>query len=392
MQLANQTHLTFCTNLFAGEQWQQHFAHLRQHLPALKRRISPDAPLGLGLRLGALAADSLSQPSQLERFRNWLEAEQCYLFTLNGFPYGPFHGTPVKQGVYRPDWSELRRRAYTLQLAEIMAALMPAGGHGSISTVPLGFRADLAPAARHRAALDNLIHTVAALYQLERDTGRWVQLALEPEPSCVLETTADVLKLFQQLRGQLPTLCRTLGIPMTQAEQVLHRHLGVCLDCCHCAVMFEDPLESALALQRMGIPIAKVQLTAALSIDPHADGAQAALAALSDPIYLHQTTVRSEGETRSYLDLDQALAALGDSPAQWRSHYHVPIFLSQMGPFRTTQKSVAQLLSHHRLDPLCPHLEVETYTYDLLPEQYRDQGVVAHLFQELSWAKEQLQG
>jgi hypothetical protein len=140
---AGGSHLGYCTNIHPGESWDEIRANLGRYVPEVKRRVSPDAPFGLGLRLSCLAARQLAGPESLAEFADFLRRESLYVFTINGFPYGPFHGTRVKEDVYLPDWRDEERLEYTNLLADLLAQWVPAGtaSGGSISTVPGAFRA-----------------------------------------------------------------------------------------------------------------------------------------------------------------------------------------------------------------------------------------------------------
>jgi sugar phosphate isomerase/epimerase len=395
VQLAELGHLSYCSNIHPGETWPEVLGQLQRHLPQLKQQLSPQAPFGVGLRLSAAAADTLCQATELQQFKRWLDEQGLYVFTLNGFPYGPFHGTPLKQGVYRPDWSEAERLSYTRQLADILVALLPEGVDGSISTIPGAFKPDIADRQYHRAITGNLISAAAYLRELARTSGKSICLALEPEPSCMLETVEETLDFFN---GVLFTadnalrLAEASGESPACAEKNLRIHLGVCLDTCHAAVMFEEPLDSARRLRAAGIRIAKLQLTAALAIEPMSEEALARLRAFTDPIYLHQTSVKHPAGITHYLDLPEACAGFDpDQTADWRSHYHVPVFLPNLGLLQTTAPALARLLQQHRETPFSQHLEVETYTFDVLPEEYRCASVTDNIRREIEWVRAELQ-
>ncbi|HEX6274433.1 MAG TPA: metabolite traffic protein EboE, partial [Polyangiaceae bacterium] len=244
-------HLTYCTNIHPGESWADVREALRTHVVCVKRRVSPSAPFGVGLRLSARAAEELATtPGALAEARAELDAAGLYVFTLNGFPYGEFHGTRVKERVYRPDWLEDARIDYTGSLARVLAALLPADTPGSISTVP-GCFAERAERGAARAVAHNVARAAAELATLERETGVTIALALEPEPACLLETTDDALAFFERelfSRDVLEAFAERLGADASRVEPVLRRHVGVCLDACHASVEFERPL---MALQKL---------------------------------------------------------------------------------------------------------------------------------------------
>ncbi|HSW23936.1 MAG TPA: metabolite traffic protein EboE, partial [Burkholderiaceae bacterium] len=260
-------HLTYCTNIHAGEPFDEVLASLALHLPAIKAPVAGGLPFGVGLRLGHAAAQSLQTPAALARLKDFLTAGGYYVFTLNGFPYGAFHGRAVKEDAYQPDWSDPQRLTYTNQLADILSALLPAGQQGSVSTVPCTFK-PWAP-GRMDAITEQLIRHVAHLVGIAAKTGQTIALALEPEPFCHLETIAETVAFFNQRlfdRKGVAALAALTGLAPPQAEAAMRRHIGVCYDVCHAAVEFEDPAQSIAQLRGNGILIAKLQLSSALRV------------------------------------------------------------------------------------------------------------------------------
>jgi sugar phosphate isomerase/epimerase len=386
-------HLTYCTNIHPGESLADVEEMLRVLVPDVKQRVCPDAPFGVGLRLAARAATELEAPGALDRLRALLADGGLYVFTLNGFPYGAFHGQSVKERVYEPDWLTDERVRYTESLARVLTALLPEGMTGSISTVPGCFapRAQGPDAAGQMAR--RLANVAASLVDIERTTGKLLTLALEPEPACLLETTAETVTFFEQeLFGatSLAAFAELTGLDKTGAERALRRHLGVCLDTCHASVEFERPRDALVALRAAGIAVPKIQLSAGLRLAPVQASALEALRAFDDHVYLHQTVAADQaGALTRFLDLDRALeAARGAAFNELRVHFHVPIFESELVPFSSTQDDLADLLRY--ADELAPHLEVETYTFGVLPERFRTLSPTQAIARELEWAKSRL--
>ena len=361
-------HLTYCTNIHPGESWAEVRDNLARHVVAVKAKVSPGAPFGVGLRLSARAAQELTDGA-LAELRRLLAAHELYVFTINGFPHGTFHGAPVKEAVYRPDWREAERVAYTDQLADLLAQLLPDGVDGTISTVPGCFRPRGGGTAVSEIA-GNLRRSAARCAQLERTTGKRITLALEPEPCCLVETIDEAIALFAgPLRGV--------------------SHLGLCLDACHAAVEYEDLATAITRLRAAAIPIAKLQLSAGLRVAPVEAPQRHALARFADAVYLHQVVARRGTTFTRFTDLPEALA---DTRAtdEWRVHFHVPIVRALLGAFASTQDFLADLLAIHRRDPISTHLEVETYTWDVLPAELRDAPIADAVAAELRWVLERL--
>ncbi len=398
-------HLTYCTNVHPGEGWAETFEALRRHLPAVKRLASPGAPMGVGLRLSAAAAGELRAPAELDALRAFLDREGLYVFTVNGFPYGRFHGGRVKERVYAPDWRAPERLSYTDGLADLLAALLPDGEPGlagSVSTVPGAFSdAASCPGARGAIA-EALIRHAAHLAALEERTGRRITLALEPEPMCLLETTAEAVAFFEAhlfSAGAAARFAAVSGRSRASAEGLLRRHLALCLDVCHAAVEFEAPAESLALLRGAGVSVAKLQLSSALAVARMDSAAAEALRRFDDGVYLHQVVERGPGGGLSrFLDLPDALAAWRDgdgdgrAPREWRVHCHVPVFHDAplLGRFATTQPALLDMLARQRAEGVSAHLEVETYTWDVLPPELRAGGLDAAIAREIGWVRERL--
>jgi sugar phosphate isomerase/epimerase len=365
-------HLTYCTNIHAGESWQEVKATLERRVTAVKARVSPDQPFGVGLRLSARAAAEVSR----EELSALARTHGFYVFTINAFPYGAFHGTRVKEDVYRPDWREDARVTYTLRCARLLAAVLPAELRtGSVSTVPVAF----APRAGSRLALEEasarILEVARGLAAIENETGRRIVLALEPEPACLLETTSDAVRFYEE------ELARRAGVE----EPILRAHVGVCLDACHAAVELEEPNDAVSRLERAGIAIAKIQLSAGL--EARGAAARAALGRFCEDTYLHQTVVRrANGSVARYLDLPEALRE-DHGDAMLRTHFHVPIFAPRFGALDGTQPWLAELLGIARTRCLSEHLEIETYTWDVLPAEHRGAAVEDDIAREVGWVK-----
>jgi hypothetical protein len=362
--------LTYCTNVHPGEAWADVRENLEAHTRAVKAAFAPDALFPLGLRVSGRAAEELD-PGESLRFRDWCEANDCFVLSLNGFPHGRFHGAGVKEKVYLPDWRDPARSAYTRRLADLLADWLPGGVVGSISSVPVafrpGFREEDWPAVRR-----HLLETLEHLERIRQERGIEILLALEPEPGCVLESTADALACFERL--QLPP-------PLAELA-------GLCFDCCHQAVEFERPADCLAALDAAGIRIAKLQVSSAL----RARGDEIReLMRFDEPAYLHQAVARTRGgELRHFADLPDLAAALhageGDELEECRVHFHVPIFADRLGHCGTTRFFLEEML------PIVGDeipLEVETYSFNVLPPELRDETVAESVIRELRWAKRQ---
>ncbi len=361
---------------------------LRKKAAAVRDRVADGREFGLGLRLSNEAAIQLSEPGQLAELKSFLDAQNMYVFTVNGFPYGEFHGTEVKENVYRPDWRLAERRDYTIRLSDLLVQLLPNGLQGSISTVPGSYAAWVETDDDLNAMVDNLVDCVAHLVGLEAKQGKRIHLGLEPEPDCYMERTDQLIDFFESALGGrgADRLAGNLGCSMEEANELIRRHLGICLDTCHLAVQFEDLATSIRSLSDKGILISKVQISSALRVMPGCTEL-GKLKELASSVYLHQVKGMVGGRRESYRDLPEAEILAGNEPnaEEWRVHLHVPLYYAGDGQLATTSDELSPAVIRAAVDAGTQHFEIETYTFDILPGSMKTQDVVDSITREYEW-------
>jgi len=383
--------LTYCLNVHPGETWDENFATVRTTVLAVRDLVSPGRAFGLGLRLGAEAAGTLLSTVRAAEFSAFLQSENLHVLTVNAFPYGRFHGGPVKENVYAPDWRSPKRVAFTNQVASILANVIPAGGVASISTVPCSWKEWINSPSDIPLILENLTDAVAHCARVATQHGRDILLALEPEPGCLLETTPETIKFFNEylFTEGATMLAARLRSSHATATALIRHHLGVCLDTCHAALQFEDPAECLQLYEREGIRVPKIQISSALSTD-NTPAALEALRPFVEPVYLHQVKARLPGgEILSWTDLPEALEALrAIGPAEVRVHFHVPLHFTGDGPLRSTAPLLAPAFLTRIPHLPQTHLEIETYTWDVLPAALRSTTIEQSIAAEFHWLRE----
>jgi hypothetical protein len=398
MDLGKYGHLTYSTLVHPGDSWPEMWQSLTSYVPRVKARICPDRPFGVSLRLANASAEVLANsPAERAKLKAFLADSGLYLYTVNAFPYGPFKNQLVKEQVYEPDWRAEQRVRYTMQVADILADVCGPEVNPSIQSPPLGFKPRVTGPEVVEAYAANLRRMALHLHRLRERTGRTVTLAIEPEPACYLETTAETVEFFTQvLRSprSLALLGADLGVDAEGARAVLRRHVGTVYDICHQAVEFEDISASLQSLVDNDVPVFKLQEAAAVQVPTVTPAAIEELRRWADTVYLTQTIERRNGQLRRFLNLEDAIAAWEQDPAgerEWRIHFHVPVFLETLGEhFRTTRFAIAEALAFHKRQPLSAQLEVETYTWDVLPAHLKSGDVVDYVVRELEWVQGQL--
>jgi hypothetical protein len=388
--------LTYSTLVHPADDWDELWASLRAYLPPIKQRVCPDAPFAVSLRFSAATvARLLDDAAALAELRSFLAGEGLYAITANAFPYGPFKNRLVMETVFEPDWRERRRVEYTKGVATILSSLAGEAVSPTIQTAPLGFKPHVTPGVVERFT-DGVLAVVAHLVEIARATGTTVRLGLEPEPFCLLETTEEAIRYFHDqlftdaAAARLATLA---NIDAGDAANALRGHLGVVFDICHQAVEFEDIAASLDALVAAGVPIVKLQVAAAMRVREVTEAIVEQLGQFTDTVYLSQTMERrGDAPIRRFLNLRDALTCWepGGATTEWRTHFHVPVFLDELGDLGTTRFAIAEALAKHRATPLSDQVEIETYTWDVLPAQFKSGDIVEYVERELSWVVAEL--
>ncbi len=371
MKLSHGVHLAYCTNIHRGQTWAEAWEALKRYTLAVRDRVCPRGEYAIGLRLSDEASRELSEPQQLLAFQKWLEKEGCYVFTINGFPYGQFHGTRVKEQVYSPDWTTPERLDYTCRLFDLLAKLLPAGLEGSVSTVPCSYKEFIHSPEQDKAMRVNLWQCI------EHIAGKPLHLGLEPEPLCYLETSQETVEFLERMRADRP------------GDDRIDRHLGVNYDTCHLAVEFEEPTDVLRRFKDHGVRVSKLHLSSALKVQASA-ATRVALSAFADDTYFHQVVERTpDGVLKRHKDLDVALAAAGDN--EWRIHFHVPLHSPATKLFGNTADHLIAVLDALQKEPnLCSYLEMETYTWEVMPAEMKNRDVVEQLVGEYGWTLQHL--
>ena len=360
--------------------------------------------MGIGLRLANLASTLLVQPQRLEEFKEWLEQVGGYVFTMNGFPFGAFHDTRVKEQVHAPDWTSEDRLQYTKRLATVLSQLLPEGMDGGISTSPLAYRHaynhdDAIWSTMRKRSTAHIIEVAVHLHGIWEERGQEIHLDIEPEPDGVLETGPEFIQWFMQelIPAGVIRFSEKFGMSADAAEEALRRYIRLCYDVCHFALGYEQHQEVMDALVQQGIKIGKFQISAALKArlpenvtDRTAIGD--AFRAFDEPTYLHQVlALQKNGTVRRFKDLPDAQDALKDpDTTEWRSHFHVPVFLEDLGTLQSTQSDIRDVLAIQQANPVTRHLEVETYTWGVLPPELQ-LPIADSISRELRWVLEEME-
>ncbi len=402
MKLAS-SHISYCSNIHPGETWKDHFNELKINLPKIKASVSPNQPFGIGLRLSAKAATELSNTDSFEEFQHWLKENDFYVFTMNGFPYGDFHLKEVKDQVHAPDWTTKERFQYTKQLFDILSNLLQPKEEGGISTSPLSYRfwfEGNTPVwkTKRDLATNHILQIADYLYQKEVSTSKYMHLDIEPEPDGMLENSEEFIQWYckELLPMGITYFKDQHKLDAIQAESIIKRYICLCYDVCHFALEYEDHKESMDKLEALNIRIGKFQISSALkaklSDNPEARALQKnKLREFNEPIYLHQVIAKDmDGNLIKYKDLPDALNDSNDlNHVEWRSHFHVPIFLESYGELDSTQEDILEVIKLQKQKNRTNHIEVETYTWGVLPKTLQA-PIEESISREVNWLLDKL--
>jgi hypothetical protein len=401
--LKNDAKIAYCTNVHAGPDLASVQANLSTYGLAVRNSLvnsgdwRVDEFLGIGLWLAESAARETLLGNNLAKLADWFGEHRLLPFTMNGFPQTNFHQAVVKHRVYEPMWWQPERLAYTRCLIQILDGLLPPDQIGSISTLPIAWSS---PTPSHDQLLQAAQHLKQLAIELDRllqSTRREIVIAIEPEPGCAITDGRSMRSFFERY------------LLDDGSCDIVARHITVCHDICHAAVMRENQRDELAAYRTCGIRIGKIQVSSAIEVDwsriPRTERAKAfeQLSAFAEDRYLHQTTVTTiaNGPIALHEDLPELIRSV---PApeflegSWRIHFHVPIFLTDAGMLQTTQADIPACLAF--LDDAQPkasdspldsnftgHLEVETYAWSVLPETHRGMSLAEDIASELRYLR-----
>ena len=388
--------LTYCSNIHTGEDWQHHFSELQENIPLIKKNVCPNHLFGIGLRLANQASIDLSEPKNLQTFQKWLADNDCYVFTMNGFPYGGFHDVVVKDNVHAPDWTSKERADYTIRMFRLLAQILPNElTEGGISTSPLSYRfwwkdeKSLTDAVQ--IATQNMLLVVDELVKIAEETGKILHLDIEPEPDGILENSVEFIDWYQNVLMPLAIEhFAKKSISATSVKEIINTHVQLCYDICHFGVSYEEPQPAINQLNSLGIKVGKIQISSAIRVDftTNTEAKLKALAQYDEPTYLHQVVaLRADGKFDKYPDLKQAIDNFEEGKhTQWRVHFHVPLFLETYGLLSSTQAEIIKTLAIQKATPFTNHLEIETYTWGVLPASVQV-PLNESIIREITWVQ-----
>jgi hypothetical protein len=396
MLISQSGHLSYCTNIHAGESWEAVFKSIVTYCVPIKKKVSPYEPFGIGLRLSHQAATELLLNGNLLMFKVWLLQNEMYVFTINGFPYGNFHDKAVKDKVHLPDWTSTERLSYTQLLFTILCELLPSGMEGGISTSPLSYKHWHSTEAElnhvKQTATKNLVAVVAQLVNLHESRGKKMHLNIEPEPDGVIENSDEYISFFEGylLQEGASLLASTLMCSYSQAQEYMRSHIQLCYDVCHFAVGFEKSEEVLQKMENHGLKIGKLQISAALKckasdVVPITD-LQQCLRIFDEPTYLHQAVIKTiDGKLLKFNDLGEGIGAMNRIDfEELRTHFHVPIFIEDFQLLQSTQNEIISVLESWCKKEFTKHLEIETYTWQVLPSHLQT-DLIESIERELEW-------
>ncbi len=401
MRIGETGHLSYCTNIHSGESWKDTFKNLQTYLLSIKDQIAKNNSFGIGLRLSWQAVSELSNKRVLDSFKAWLDSNNVYVFTINGFPYGNFHGKVIKDQVHTPDWTSVERKEYTILLFDVLCQLLPKDITGGVSTSPISYRYWFTTnSALEKAKLKSceyLIDVVDHLISIKEQTNKSLHLDIEPEPDGVIENSDEFLEFYTNYlveKGGI-ILMDKRNCTKEEATDYIKEHIQLCFDVCHFSVAYEKPTEVIQKMKEHDIKIGKVQLSAALKYhrleEDRISDLKKILTPFHEPSYLHQTVVHTHNnDYLKFKDLNDAIKEIEQiNLKEVRTHYHVPVFLATYENLQSTQDDLIETLALWNKEAFTNHLEVETYTWEVLPNQMQV-ALVTAIVRELNWVFKEL--
>ncbi|MCQ0112652.1 metabolite traffic protein EboE [Zhouia amylolytica] len=397
MLINDKYHLSYSTNIHPGEGWKGTFKNLAEYIPSIKSSISEDKPFGIGLSLTNLASQELNKNYNLIFFKEWLESNNLYVHTINGYLYGGEAYSAIKDAVHLPDWTTKERFKYTKRLIAQLALLLPENMNGSITTSPLSYKhwhtSEALLENSYKSSAKNLAKTILELYKVELKTGKYIHLDLEPEPDTLIENSNEVINFFRGYLAPIAVnyLVKKLKTSEEIAEYMVYRYINICYDVCHFSLVYEEPELTFKRFKQTGIKVGKVQLSSALKVvfeEHRNDLIIQNLFALKNSDFLHQVREKIGDQVVKYHDFHMILNKK-QLINEIRAQFHVPVFIDKFGALNSTQDQLIKVIKCLKEQSITDHIEVETYTWEILPEDLR-KDLKGSIVRELCWVKEQL--
>ena len=419
-------HVTYCTNIHTSNNWEECCKNIKHYSVEIAKKIKQNFKYSLnenyfplGLRFSGKEVEEIqNSPFKFEFLKNLLESHNLFPSVLNAFPYGDFHRAPVKENVHQPDWFNYERVKYTINMANLLVNFVKDKNYQDnygISTNPIGYKYTYDRIREYKnfhfwhqlvqKSVYHFIEVVKYFIEIEKKTNVNLHLDIEPEPDGIIETSEEMILFFNEylLLTGVNLLSYSLGISTQKAEMYIRRHINICYDICHCAVLFENSFHNLQKYGREGIKIGRIQVSSALSVlfDQNRNQNLEKLKLLkefSKSIYLHQ--ISENNNTSSFIkqhrDLEGTLETILPykiaelSNSEWRIHFHVPIFLSHYGLLNSTQNEILNTLKYLKKNPdITSVLEIETYTWRVLPVALKI-DLTASIIREYQWLIENL--
>ncbi len=367
-------HLAYCSNVHAAEDAAGIVAQLGRFAAPVRERLGASR-LGIGLWLAADAARELrADPDALGALRDALDEGELEVVTFNAFPYRGFHAPVVKEAVLPPG---LDRRGARRLHPRCRGALRRAPARRHRRGVGLDDAARLARGwsdADAAAARERFAGLAGQLADLERTTGRTIRVGIEPEPSCVVETIDEAVDALSVSTRTGSAWRSTPAITRSPSTIRPMRWMRSSAPACGSS---SASSRAPCAPRRRGSAAGRRRLEEFV-----------------EPRFLHQTREprSSPGQVHGTDDLPEALAGGLPAEREWRVHFHVPVH--EGGP-ETTQAELQAWMAALVGRPAARvhHLEIETYTWTVLPEDRRpvgEGGLIDGLTREVAWTRDQL--
>lgn len=230
------------------------------------------------------------------------------------------------------------------------------------------------------------------LEKLEEETGHHIHIDIEPEPDGLLENSDEVIAFYNNyLFPQAGNILLENRVKTLKIRKILSKISPDLLWYLPFFTRFWRARKTFAKFTENDILIGKIQISSALKIifDPeNKDQIWESLERFDEATYLHQVTENRDGKVITYPDLPAILSEKDDFE-ELRAHFHVPVFLEEFQGLFSTQDYIIKTLDYLEEHQVTEHLEVETYTWEVLPESLKI-DLSSSIIRELQWVLERV--
>lgn len=375
--------ITYCSNIFKNNNGTQ----LLNSLNKYKKEFKSYKDISICVSNNII--NELNEKKNLNKILTWKKINKKNIPLINGFVYKNFHQNLIKENIYYPDWTKKERFNFTKNTIFFAQKINKRSKICGISTLPITYKLWIKNNTKYniKKAINFFFEILKILIKIKKYKNILIHIDIEPEPFCLLEDCKDFIYFFKSwILPELEEKIKIyLNVKKNKAKNVITKHLNLCFDICHSAVMFENQKLSLDLIKKFKIKIGRVQISSAIKIKKINKHNFNHLNFLNKSPFLHQSLMKLNN--LKYIknnDFKNIKIINNEIIKEIRIHCHVPIYKKKItNNIYTTQKELKNSLMNILKYDFTRNLEIETYTYNMLYKKKSNK--IKSMIKEYNW-------